>query len=71
MSPASRNVEVKVGERTLRLTNLDKVYWPEPHFTKGQMIDYYNRIAPAILPHLRDRPLTLKRYPEGIEGQMF
>ncbi|MBO0687180.1 MAG: ATP-dependent DNA ligase, partial [Candidatus Dormibacteraeota bacterium] len=64
-------MEVQIGERTLRLTNLDKVYWPEPGFTKGQMIDYYTRIAPALLPHLRDRPLTLKRYPEGIEGQMF
>jgi bifunctional non-homologous end joining protein LigD len=71
VSPASKNLEVRVDDRTLRLTNLDKIYWPEPHFTKGQMIDYYTRIAPAILPHLRDRPLTLKRYPEGIEGQMF
>jgi bifunctional non-homologous end joining protein LigD len=71
MSPTSRAVEVNVGDRTLRLTNLDKVYWPEHGFTKGQMIDYYTRIAPALLPHLRDRPLTLKRYPEGIDGQMF
>jgi bifunctional non-homologous end joining protein LigD len=60
-----------VGDRTLRLTNLDKVYWPETGFTKGQMIDYYTRIAPVLLPHLRDRPLTLKRYPEGVDGQMF
>jgi bifunctional non-homologous end joining protein LigD len=71
VSPTSRAVEVQVGDRTLRLTNLDKVYWPELGFTKGQMIDYYTRIAPAILPHLRDRPLTLKRYPEGIDGEMF
>jgi bifunctional non-homologous end joining protein LigD len=71
MSPTSRAVEVNVGDRTLKLTNLDKVYWPEHGFTKGQMIDYYTRIAPAILPHLQDRPLTLKRYPEGIDGQMF
>ena len=64
-------VDVRVEDRTLRLTNLDKVYWPEVGFTKGQMIDYYSRIAPVLLPHLRDRPLTLKRYPEGVDGEMF
>jgi bifunctional non-homologous end joining protein LigD len=64
-------VDVRVGDRVLRLTNLDKLYWPEDGFTKGQMIDYYSRIAPVLLPHLRGRPLTLKRYPEGVEGQMF
>ena len=60
-----------MDSRTLKLTNLNKVYWPEVGFTKGQMIEYYTRIAPALLPHLHDRPLTLKRYPDGIEGQMF
>jgi bifunctional non-homologous end joining protein LigD len=64
-------VDVRVEDRTLRLTNLDKVYWPEDGFTKGQMIDYYSRVAPVLLPHLRGRPLTLKRYPEGVDGQMF
>jgi bifunctional non-homologous end joining protein LigD len=64
-------VEVQVENRTIRLTNLDKVYWPAAGFTKGQMIDYYTRISPVLLPHLRDRPLTLKRYPDGIGGQMF
>jgi bifunctional non-homologous end joining protein LigD len=71
VSPAKGSVEVRVEDRTLRLTNLDKVYWPEVSFTKAQMIDYYTRIAPALLPHLRDRPLTLKRYPDGVDGQMF
>ena len=71
MSPTRGAVEVRVGDRTLRLTNLDKVYWPEVGFTKGQMIEYYTRIAPVLLPHLRDRPLTLKRYPEGVDGEMF
>ncbi len=71
MSPAESAVEVRVGERTMRLTNLEKVLWPEVHFTKGQMIDYYTRVAPALLPHLRDRPLTLKRYPDGVNGEMF
>jgi bifunctional non-homologous end joining protein LigD len=64
-------VDVRVGDRVLRLTNLDKLYWPEDGFTKGQMIDYYSRIAPVLLPHLSGRPLTLKRYPEGVDGQMF
>lgn len=71
MSPTESVVEVRVDNRTLRLTNLDKVLWPNAGFTKGQMIDYYTRIAPALLPHLRDRPLTLKRYPDGVDSQMF
>lgn len=70
MSP-EQAVEVQVEGRTLRLTNLDKVFWPRSGFTKGQMIDYYTRIAPYLLPHLQGRPLTLKRYPNGIDGQMF
>ena len=65
-------VEVQVEGRTIKLTNLDKVLYPETGFTKGQMIDYYTRIAPTLLPHLHDRPLTLKRYPEGVApGSMF
>ena len=64
-------VEVDVDGRQLRLSNLDKVLYPEVGFTKGQVIDYYSRIARAVLPHLRDRPLTLKRYPDGVEGQHF
>lgn len=70
MSP-EKAVEVQVDGRSLRLTNLDKVYWPQVGFTKGQMIDYYTRIAPHLLPHLQGRPLTLKRYPNGIDGEMF
>jgi bifunctional non-homologous end joining protein LigD len=58
---------VEVEGRELKLTNLDKVLYPEVGFTKGQMIDYYARIAPAILPHLKDRPLTLRRFPEGVD----
>ncbi len=68
---ASKRIEVKIGERTLSLSNLDKVMYPESGFAKGQVIDYYTRIADAILPHLKDRPLTLKRYPEGVEGEAF
>jgi bifunctional non-homologous end joining protein LigD len=67
----SSRVEVEVEGRRLSLSNLDKVMYPETGFTKGQVIDYYTRIAPVLLPHLRDRPLTLKRYPNGVEGQYF
>ena len=66
-----RRVAVEVEGRRLSLSNLDKVMYPEVGFTKGQVIDYYTRVAPALLPHLRDRPLTMKRYPDGVEGQFF
>jgi bifunctional non-homologous end joining protein LigD len=68
---ATAAVEVEVEGRTLRLSNLDKVMYPATGFTKGQVIDYYTRVSPALLPHLRDRPLTLKRYPDGVEGEFF
>ena len=62
---------VDVDGRRLKLSNLEKVLYPDPGFTKGQVIDYYTRIAPVLLPHLRDRPLTLKRYPEGVDAEYF
>jgi bifunctional non-homologous end joining protein LigD len=68
---AGAAVEVDVDGRRLRLSNLDKTFYPAAGFTKGQVLDYYVRIAPALLPHLRDRPLTLKRYPDGVEGAFF
>jgi len=71
MSPSSTSVEVEVGGRQLKLSNFDKVLYPEAGFTKGQVIDYYTRIAPALLPHLHQRALTLKRYPNGVDGQFF
>ena len=64
-------VPVEVEGRSLVLSNLDKVLYPEVGFTKGQVLDYYTRIAPVLLPHLADRPLTLKRYPDGVEGHSF
>src|SRR3954447_10324236 len=64
-------VPVQVEGRTLALSNLDKVLYPEVGFTKGEVLDYYTRIAPVLLPHLRDRPLTFKRYPDGVEGKFF
>jgi bifunctional non-homologous end joining protein LigD len=69
--PPARRVHVEVEGHELSLSNLDKVMYPEVGFTKGQVIDYYTRVAPAVLPHLRDRPLTLKRYPNGVEGGHF
>jgi bifunctional non-homologous end joining protein LigD len=68
---AATRVEVEVEGRRLSLSNLDKVMYPEVGFTKGQLIDYYTRVAPAVLPHLHDRPLTLKRYPNGVDAQYF
>jgi len=64
-------VDVDVDGRHLSLSNLDKVLYPAAGFTKGQVIDYYTRIAPAVLPHLRGRPLTLKRYPNGVDKPFF
>jgi bifunctional non-homologous end joining protein LigD len=64
-------VPVTVEGRQLALSNLDKVLYPAVGFTKAEVIDYYSRIAPVLLPHLRDRALTRKRYPDGVEGQVF
>jgi len=64
-------VAVDVAGKQLSLSNLDKVLYPEVGFTKGHVIDYYTRIAPVLLPHLADRPLTLKRYPNGVDGGHF
>jgi bifunctional non-homologous end joining protein LigD len=66
-----RRVEVEVQGRRLSLSNLDKVMYPAVGFTKGQVIDYYTRVSSVLLPHLRDRPLTMKRYPNGVEGEFF
>jgi len=66
-----KRLEVEIDARRLSLSNLDKVFYPETGFTKGQVIDYYTRIAPAVLPHLRGRALTLKRYPNGVTGSYF
>ncbi len=62
---------LEIDGRTLQVSNLDKVLYPETRFTKGQVIDYYIRASKYILPHLKDRPLTLKRYPDGVTGMHF
>src|SRR5690242_8532010 len=69
--PQPKRVEVSVGDVPLSLSNLDKLMYPRAGFTKGHVIDYYTRIAPVLLAHLRARPLTLKRYPNGVEGTHF
>jgi bifunctional non-homologous end joining protein LigD len=65
------NVRVDVEGRTLALSNLDKVLYPAAGFTKGEVIDYYTRVAAVLLPHLVDRPLTVKRYPNGVDEKSF
>jgi bifunctional non-homologous end joining protein LigD len=69
--PVRGGVEVELEGRLLKLTNLDKVLYPAAGFTKGDLIDWLMAIAPVLLPHLRHRPLTLKRYPNGVEGEHF
>jgi len=59
--------QVEIEGRELRLTNLDKVIYPETGFTKGEMVDYYAKVAPAIVPHLSGRAVTLRRFPEGVD----
>jgi bifunctional non-homologous end joining protein LigD len=67
----AERITVDVEGRHLSLSNLDKVLYPETGFTKGEVIDYYTRIAPVVLPHLAARPLTVKRYPNGVDSAFF
>ena len=71
VAPSPNGLEVVLEGRRLRLSNYEKVLFPQTGFTKGDLIEYYARVAPAMLPHLRDRPVTLKRYPDGVVGQFF
>src|SRR3954452_1452574 len=71
MADASAKVLVEVGGHRLTLSNLGKVLYRETGFAKGEVIDYYSRIAPVLLPHLVDRPLTVKRYPNGVDAPFF
>ena len=63
--------EIEVDGRTTTVSNLDKVLYPAGKFTKAQVIDYYIRIAKYLLPHLKNRPVTLKRFPNGVFGEFF
>jgi len=67
----AKTAELKVGGTSVKVSNLDKVFYPKTGFTKGDVIDYYIKISPVLLPHLKDRPITLKRYPDGVEGFFF
>jgi bifunctional non-homologous end joining protein LigD len=71
--PAARRTgqTLNIGGRQVPVSHLDKVFYPSVGFTKAQVIDYYIRISPVLLPHLKDRPLTLKRYPDGVDGGFF
>jgi bifunctional non-homologous end joining protein LigD len=70
--PKTRSdVELRVGRRTVALSNLDKVFFPETGLTKRDLLQYYADVAPALLPHLRDRAMVMKRYPNGIRGKWF
>jgi len=62
---------VKKGSRELKLSNLDKVFWPDEGITKGDLLRYYRDVAPLLVPHLKDRPFTMKRYPDGWTGNHF
>ena len=63
--------EIRIGKRSLKLSNLDKVFWPKEGITKGDLLAYYRAVAPVLVPHLKDRPFTMRRYPDGIEGKAF
>ncbi len=67
----TKRVHVNVDGRDLTLSNLEKVLYPDTGFTKAELIDYYSRIAPVLLPHLAGRPLTVKRFPDGVTGGSF
>lgn len=67
----SKKAQLVVAGRSLAVSNLDKVLYPKAGFTKGEIIHYYIQIAPVLLPHLKDRPLTMKRYPNGVDAEFF
>lgn len=69
--PKKAQQHLRIDGRDVPVTNLDKVLYPEAGFTKAQVIDYYIRVSEHLLPHFKDRPVTLKRYPSGIHGQFF
>jgi bifunctional non-homologous end joining protein LigD len=70
-SPAGIPSVIRKGKRVLRLSNLDKPFWPEEGITKGDLLEYYRDVAAVVVPHLRDRPFTMRRYPDGAHGKQF
>jgi bifunctional non-homologous end joining protein LigD len=71
LNPGEKQQERSINGHTLKFTNLDKIYWPKEKITKRDMLNYYYQVAPVILPYLKDRPQSLNRYPNGIEGESF
>jgi bifunctional non-homologous end joining protein LigD len=69
--PVSMPTVIRKGKRILKLSNIDKLFWPGEGITKGDLLSYYQRVAPALIPHLKDRPFTMKRYPDGWQGKFF
>src|SRR5215210_3376237 len=69
--PEEMPSEIRKGKRALKLSNLDKPFWPDEGITKGDLLDYYRAVAPVVVPHVKDRPFTLKRYPDGAYGKFF
>jgi bifunctional non-homologous end joining protein LigD len=69
--PQPLEEELRYGRKTLRLSNLDKPFWPDDGITKGDLLAYYRAVAPVLVPHLKDRPFTMKRYPDGWQGDFF
>jgi bifunctional non-homologous end joining protein LigD len=71
VKPTRRTAPAPARSNTVRVTNPKKIFWPDDGYTKGDLIDYYEAVAPLLLPYLRDRPLVLTRYPDGIKGKSF
>ena len=69
--PSAGDATLKVAGKKVRLTNLDKLFWPAEKITKGALIQYYVDVAPVLLPHIRDRAMVMKRYPHGAAGEFF
>ena len=69
--PITEDATVRAGTHVVQLTNLDKVFWPELGLTKRDLLRYYAEISTALLPHLEDRAMVMKRYPNGIHGKCF
>ncbi len=71
LDDSKKEVTLSIDEQKVKFTNLDKIFWPEEGYTKRELLNYYDAVADLLIPHLRDRPLSLKRYPNGIRGEFF
>ncbi len=67
----SENAELRIGNRTVRVTNLSKIFWKQLKLTKGNLLQYYADVSEYLLPHIKDRPMVMKRYPNGAEADFF